>query len=175
MSHHLRIVSKRSALAGKSIDSLAFARDGMRLTGQVPIAELSRLVDVVVDTEGAVEYRVMGEQDRDGKAYLLLDLVGDLNLRCQRCLETVVFPLQVASRFLLVPAGQNWPDDELTDDSFDAIAAEKEMALLPLIEDELLLALPIVPRHDVCEALPSIVEENVPSPFAVLGKLKKGV
>jgi uncharacterized protein len=74
-----------------------------------------------------------------------------------------------------VPPGQSWPDDELAEDGFDAIAAEMEMALLPLIEDEVLLALPIAPRHQTCKLPAAYIECNGPSPFAVLGQLKKGV
>lgn len=168
-------MSKRSGIAGTIINSLAFAREGAAFAGRIPVVDLPRLVDVVVDTAGDLDCEVVGEQDGDGRAYLLLRLTGSLKLRCQRCLETVVEPLQIASRFLLVPPGQPWPDDELAEDGFDAIAAEMEMALLPLIEDEVLLALPIAPRHESCEAPVANIERNGPSPFAVLGKLKKGV
>jgi uncharacterized protein len=175
MSRQLGTVSKRSGIAGAIINSLAFAREGGVLAGRIPVVDLPRLADVLVDTAGDIDCELVGEQDRDGKAYLLLRLGGSLKLRCQRCLETVVEPLQIASRFLLVPPGQPWPDDELAEDGFDAIAAEMEMALLPLIEDEVLLALPIAPRHQVCEMPAAHIEQMEPSPFAVLGKLKKGV
>jgi uncharacterized protein len=175
MSRQLETLSERSAIAGAIINSLAFAREGKRLNGRIPLSELPRLANVLVDTDGVVDCEIAGEQDRDGPAYLVLRLAGSLTLRCQRCLETVVEPLAVTNRFLLVPPGQPWPDEELAEDAFDAIAAEKEMALLPLIEDEVLLALPIAPRHKTCDAPVPFVEENEPSPFAVLRKLKKGV
>jgi uncharacterized protein len=175
MSRQLGNVSKRSEIAGAVIDSLAFAHEGGRLAGRVPLVELPRLADVLVDTEGAIDCELAGEQGRGDKAYLLLRLAGCLKLRCQRCLETVEVALQVSSRFLLVPPGQSWPDDELAEDGFDAIAAEMEMALLPLIEDEVLLALPIAPRHQTCKLPAAYIECNGPSPFAVLGQLKKGV
>jgi uncharacterized protein len=47
--------------------------------------------------------------------------------------------------------GEEWPDDDLADDSADAIEAEKALAVLSLIEEEVLLALPIAPRHEQCE------------------------
>lgn len=175
MSRQLRTVSERSGIARAIINSLAFAREGQTLAGPIPVVDLPRLADVVVDTAGDLDCEVAGEQDRDGRAYLLLRVTGSLKLRCQRCLETVVEPLRIVSRFLLVPPGQPWPDDELAEDGFDAIAAEMEMALLPLIEDEVLLALPIAPRHDSCDAPVANIERNGSSPFAVLGKLKKGV
>ncbi len=84
-------------------------------------------------------------------------------------------PLDVASRLLLVPPGDAWPEDEIAEDGFDAIVAEKDMALLPLIEEEVLLALPLVPRHPACEPPAPMQEEREPSPFAVLAQFKKGV
>ena len=61
-------------------------------------------------------------------------------------------------------------------DDYDAIPASRELSVRSLVEDEVLLALPIVPRHADC--LPPVVagaeiEESEPSPFAVLAGLKK--
>ena len=69
--------------------------------------------------------------------------------------------------------GEEWPDDDLADDSTDAIEAEKELAVLSLIEDEVLLALPIAPRHEQCESPSGTAAEHGPSPFAALSALKK--
>ncbi|MBU1235173.1 MAG: DUF177 domain-containing protein [Gammaproteobacteria bacterium] len=102
-----------------------------------------------------------------------MEVAGSLNLVCQRCLEPLAFPLQIQARFLLVPVGQSWPDEELAEDGFDAIAAEKEMAVFPLIEDEVMLALPIAPMHEVCATVVPEMKEQAPSPFAVLAKLNK--
>lgn len=157
------------------VDGLEFARDGRRLAGKVPVAALPRLADLLVDTAGDLACQVRGEIGRDGKAYLLLEVAGSLGLRCQRCLGTVAQAVSIDSRLLLVPPGQAWPEEELAEDGFDAIEAGKEMALLPLIEEEVLLALPIAPRHKQCEPPKPAVDEQEPSPFAVLAKLKKGV
>lgn len=161
-------------VVGAVIDGLEFARGGRRLAGPVPLAALSRLADSLVNTAGALDCELVGEQDREGKCWLTLRLAGTLQVCCQRCLETVMLPLTVTKRLLLVPPGQAWPDDELAEDGFDAIAAEKETALLPLIEDEVLLALPIAPRHEACDPPVPLVEEHGPSPFAALAKIKKG-
>jgi len=161
--------------AGIVLDGLEFAREGRRLAGSVSIASLLRLVDVLAASGGVIEWELRGERDRDGDAFLVLRLSGSISLRCQRCLETVVEPLSVSSRLLLVEPGRPWPDDELLEDGFDAIEAGKEMALLPMIEEEVLLALPVVPMHEFCETPVARREDDEPSPFAVLAKLKKGV
>ena len=155
-------------------DGLEFARLGRQLEGRVPARRFERLSDQLVDGSGEIGWLLRGEQDRDGNSFLELQLTGSLLLRCQRCLEGVEVSLAVASRLLLVPPGQAWPDEELAEDGFDAVAAAKDMALAAMIEDEVLLALPIAPRHQACDVPASEHEEKELSPFAVLAKLKKG-
>jgi uncharacterized protein len=118
---------------------------------------------------------VTGSRDGDGKCWLVLEVSGTLGLVCQRCLKRLAFPVEIRTRLLLVPPGQAWPDEELAEDGFDAVAAEKEMVLLSLIEEEVLLALPIAPMHETCATPVPVADEHEPSPFAVLAKLKKGV
>ena len=160
-------------LATAVIDGLEFARHGHRLAGRIAISDLPRLADVLASDRGEVACQVIGERDREGKHFLVLEIDGRIGLRCQRCLGEVAEPLHIVSRLLLMPAGQAWPDDELVEDGYDAVEAGKEMALLPLIEEEVLLALPIAPKHASCDAPAPTIDEQAPSPFAVLAKLKK--
>ena len=159
----------------KVIDSLAFARAGSTAVGFIELATMPRLAESIADQQGRLTCRVSGSRDAEGKSWVTLEVSGSLALVCQRCLKNVAFPVDVRSRLLLVPAGQPWPDEELAEDGYDAVAAENEMGLSSLIEDELLLVLPIAPMHDICEAPMPLIEELDPSPFAVLAKLKKGV
>lgn len=158
------------------IDGLEFAREGGRLEGDAPAGAFPRLADVLVDDNGSVRGSLHWELQGGGggRRTLTLRLKGNLGLRCQRCLETVVWPVDLESRLLLVPPGEDWPDDELMDDRYDAIEADKALALLPLVEEEVLLSLPIAPRHEDCRP-PTALDERKPSPFAVLAKFKKGV
>lgn len=170
-----RVLVGNETLAGVVLDGLEFARQGRRVAGSIPLASMRRLADVLVDTSGEIACEVSGELDRDGKAYLVMRLDGEVGLRCQRCLETLVAPLRIVSRLLLVPPGREWPDEELAEDGYDAVEAGKEMALLPMIEEEVLLALPIAPMHLTCEPPAATNDEQGPSPFAALAKLRKGV
>lgn len=154
------------------VDALEFAARRRVAEGVVPVAALARLADVA--DGDALACRVEGERDEEGKSWLRLDISGRLVMVCQRCLGAMEFPLRVENRLLLVPPGQPWPEDELSEDGYDAVAAEKEMALLPLIEEEILLALPIAPRHEACE-IPALAAGQELSPFAVLAKFRKGV
>lgn len=170
-----QVSAGNEALAGVVLDGLEFARQGRRMAGQIPLASMPRLADLLVDTGGEIVCQVVGERDREAKSFLVLHIDGAIGLRCQRCLGAVVEPLRIVSRLMLVPAGAAWPDEELAEDGYDAVEAGKEMALLPMIEEEVLLALPIAPMHDACEPPAAATDEQVPSPFAALAKLKKGV
>lgn len=160
------------ANAGTVIDSPDFARHGGSLGGSVAVAELSRLTDQLADAAGSLAFELRGMRDEEGKSFLALRVTGSLNLRCQRCLSPLSYPVAIESKLMLVAPGEEWPDEELEDDEVDAIEANPELAVLPLVEEEVLLALPVAPRHEVC-ALPAKVEaEPRPSPFAALAKLK---
>lgn len=158
------------------VNSLEFAREGGRRAGEVPVAALDRLADALVDTTGTLAWDLLGLRDADGESWLVLRVAGVLNLRCQRCLGSLPFPVAIERRLLLVPPGAPWPEDELedpsVDDGSDAIEADRELAVLALVEEEVLLALPIAPRHESCEPPRAVVKEQEPSPFAVLAKLK---
>lgn len=162
-------------LAGVVVDALDFARDGRRKTGRVAVAALERLADKVLSTAGELQCELSGERDRQGDSFLRLRVQGELTMRCQRCLEPMQYGLQVNSRLRLIPPGAEWPEDELEDDSADAIEAQQELALLPLIEEEVLLVLPIAPTHESCETPAPVDKDQEPSPFAVLAKLKNRV
>jgi uncharacterized protein len=161
------------SIAGTVIDCLEFARSGGVLERSVGLDELPRLADVLVATKGFLSVRLEGSRDDTGRSWLKVDIAGKPVLCCQRCLGGVEFPLVISSRLQLMAPGEEWPDDDLADDSADAIEAEKAQAVLSLIEEEVLLALPIAPMHEQCEPPSGEAAENGPSPFTVLAALKK--
>jgi len=161
------------SIAGTVIDCLEFARSGGVLDRRIGLDELPRLADLLTTTEGYLSVRLEGQRDDQGKSWLQLDIAGEPVLCCQRCLGGVKVPLGIRSRLQLIAPGEDWPDDDLVDDSADAIAAEAALAVLQLIEDEVLLALPIAPRHEQCESPSANASEHGSSPFAALAALKK--
>jgi len=161
------------SIAGTVIDGLEFARSGGVLDRRVALVELPRLADVLTTPEGFLSVRLEGWRDDQGKSWLQLDVAGEPVLCCQRCLGGVKFPLSIHGSLQLIAPGEDWPDDDLEDDSADAIAAEGELNVLSLIEDEVLLALPIAPRHEHCESPLANASEHGSSPFSALSALKK--
>lgn len=161
------------SIAGTVIDCLEFARSGGVLERRIGLDELPRLADQLAATEGFLSVRLAGSRDGEGKSWLQLNVAGEPMLHCQRCLGGVKFGLEIVSRLQLIAPGEEWPDEDLADDSVDAIAAEKELAVLELVEEEVLLALPIAPRHGQCDPPAAGATGQGASPFAALAVLKK--
>lgn len=155
------------------IDSLDFARKGMKISGEVPVAELPRMADLLSDNAGTISFVLSGLMGRDGKPLLQLELDGKCNLRCQRCLKQLIYPVKLVATLRLVTEGELDVSD-LEDDEADSIPAEKRLDVLALLEEELLLSLPIAPKHENGEC--QIAAEGISratSPFAILAGLKK--
>lgn len=154
------------------------ARAQQRLAGRVALASFGRLVAECRSDDG-IAWSLAGSVDAEGACWLTLAVSADVMMQCQRCLGDVRIDVRSESRFRLVFAGEAWGDEDLDDDSFEALELDGPLDLAALVEDEVLLALPAVPLHQQCEA-PAIAGANEqettstkPSPFAVLGQLKR--
>jgi uncharacterized protein len=98
-------------------------------------------------------------------------------LECQRCLQPVDEYLDIARSFLFVH-GEDAAAQLDADGEDDVLALTRSLDLRELLEDELLLSLPLVPRHEVCpQPLVAPIDasplEEKPNPFAALASLKR--
>lgn len=155
------------------IDSLDFALKGMEISGEVPMAELPRMAELLTDFEGKISFVVRGLEGKDGKPLLKLTLDGVCNLRCQRCLKPLIYPVKLEANLRLLAEGE-LNESDMEDDEADSIAAEQRLDVLTLLEEELLLSLPIAPKHEAGDC--QIASEGLSrptSPFAALAALKK--
>jgi uncharacterized protein len=156
------------------INSLEFARNGQQISGEVAVAHMQRLADVLGDTAGVLRYSVQGNVDRQGVAALEVSVTGQCWLQCQRCLEAMQYPIAISTRLLLRDqAGLDALDDD--EEAFDSILAQARLDVVDMIEEEILLSLPIAPKHDgQCQPAASgnLAQADKSNPFAVLEKLK---
>ena len=152
------------------IDSIDFARNGRELCDEIPVVALSRLSDMLANSEGKLSYKLLGAQ-QDDTFSLDISLKGTCNLRCQRCLGEFSYPLEMTSHLQLVSADK-LAETEAEDE--DAIEATSQLDVLALIEDEVLLGLPFAPKHPdgMCSAPLKDLQQSA-NPFAVLAVLKK--
>jgi len=172
------------------LDVPAFARAGAELAGEWPATELPRLAEVAADEAPATawppaRWRLVAEERpvRGGEAEIWLHLQIDAEARptCQRCLKPVQLALQVDRPFRFVrDEAQAAELDAASDD--DVLVLSRHFDTREWMEDELLLALPIVPLHEECpEPLPLTAVQAVeepedmerPNPFAALQVLKR--
>jgi uncharacterized protein len=133
--------------AAAVIDSLVFARAEQFVVGSLPVANLKRLEDVLFDNEGAVSYEVRGGRSARNRPQLELRITGRLHLQCQRCLGLLNYAVDVTNILLLVANGSQADDEADDPEAPDVIEATPELDVAGLIEDEVLLSLPLAPRH----------------------------
>ena len=170
------------------LDVLAFARDACHLHGEGALADWPRLAEEQHGDSlvaGAVLWQLAGRTltQSGGADQIWLDLSASVQLpmQCQRCLTPVLETVEAerSFRFVADEATAAALDDEAEE---DILVISRDFDALALVEDELILSLPLVPLHEVCpEAVPmSAVDPEFevaaerPNPFGVLAGLKKG-
>jgi uncharacterized protein len=152
-----------------TIDGLKFARERGAISGTLGIADLPRLAELGCE-HAALRYEVRGEHEAGGISRLVVDAAGEVRLTCQRCCSPV--DLAVAPHSELVLAAAQAEIDAAEDD-IDRVVAGKAMDVAALIEDEVMLALPMVPMHERCEQRVAPDEAATASPFSALARLRK--
>jgi uncharacterized protein len=156
------------------IDGLEFARTGSRLEGQCPVADFPRLRDALHSPAGVLRYEVEGIAEERGKPALRLKLAGSLQVVCQRCLGSLEFPFRIETSLQLAASQAEMDAGPLDAEGPEQIVAGREMQVLDLVEDELLLALPIAPRHEGCARGAAETAGARHTPFAGLRGLMGG-
>lgn len=145
--------------------------------GSVSLAQFPRLKALLVDTDGECRYEIAFYRDPLKVDVMHIRLHAVLPLVCQRSLERFGYRLEIDQRLGLI--GDESQEAALPED-MEAVMIEGngEVSPLQLIEDELLLAVPLVPINpDASELDPKWADEETdeqekPHPFAALAALK---
>jgi uncharacterized protein len=171
----------------RGLDVEAFANEAGKLEGEWPIVGMGRLAEsapaeAAPGESDTVRWEVRGESRpmRGAPPQIWLHVTAStrIALECQRCLQPVPATLDAERSFLFVP-GENAAAELDADSEDDVLALTRALDLQALIEDELLLVMPLVPRHEHCPTpLPlgdsgeTLADEDTPHPFAALAALK---
>ena len=187
--------SRGSATADAVIDAFAFARQGGSADGAVPLVRLARAVEGLPEQPagqaGLVQWSARGEIGTGlvrGQPLLHLHVRANPVLVCQRCNAPFVYEIDSRTVLQFVKSESELDEDlsselqdpELADSLPEKVVGSHRFDLLAQVEDELILSIPYVPKHDVCPGTqaddgdasqePAAVR---PSPFAVLEQLKR--
>lgn len=157
------------------IDPFRFADLDNRLSGNVPIAALGRLSQVSNKADGSLQLHMSFSKADSGLAIMQGNISGKLILVCQRCMEPMGYDVNLKSRFYFSRPGLR--HDGI--DDADVIVVEDELDLYALIEDEVLLSLPMITMHiaEECPATDLMAAKDETklqkqNPFAVLKNIK---
>jgi uncharacterized protein len=156
------------------IEPVGLADAGRSFRGEVPVSELKRLSSSLASADGRLEVELEFRVDERRIRVLAGHIEGSVNLVCQRCLETLRFPLNLDFRLGIVSSNEEI--DRLPDGYEPILVTGEPLRTFDVVEDEVLLAVPVIPLHegvDSCESgyvnQPRAEKEN---PFSVLEKLK---
>lgn len=169
------------------IDNIAFAKRSEHLAGVLSLSDCKRLSELLESQHpagvqkkepsraGLIEFSLTGETNAVGQCFLHLAVTAKFTTFCQRCLEEM--PLDLNLNFDYLITHQNLDDldgNEVEDiDEYDLQEASQSMDVGALIEDEVMMALPIAPTHANACGADVMQSGEKPNPFAVLKGLIK--
>ena len=162
-----------------SVDAWRMVAARRTFQGSLPVAALTRLVEAIAEPAGTVSYDVEFGRDELGVAFLAIRAQTELRLMCQRSLEPFSWPVAIDTRLGLIVREE---EEAGLPPGYEPLLLESaEFKPADVIEDELLLALPLIPvKPGLDESAvnwstgPDAEPEPArPNPFAVLDRLKK--
>ncbi len=160
------------------IEPQILADAGRRFEGSIDLVRLTRLAPQLASDQGQLAVTVVFDRDPGGVRYMAGRVTGTLELLCQRCLGPMEFAVDSQFRLGLVHGEE---DGQRLPSSYEPlIVASEPMSMAEIVEDEVILSLPIVAMHQ--EPHPcAVVKQQEPlpegkqreNPFAVLAQLKR--
>jgi uncharacterized protein len=165
------------------LNVLRLARQGAAFTGRLPVARLARLASMLVEADGEAEAELGFSMDGRSIPVVRGRVSAAVALTCQRCLE----PMEQAltTEFVLGVVASEAQAERLPEEYEPLLVSGDRVATADLLEDELILAVPIVPMHEPqrCTATKAVAAQAEPTPaadgreaahpFAVLDDLKR--
>ncbi|OQW95246.1 MAG: hypothetical protein BWK79_03090 [Beggiatoa sp. IS2] len=159
------------------IDPLRLAQQGCSLKGAIALSQMTRLRDSLCGVRG--EAIIDWSFTTDEHHHLLIQgrTQAVLPMLCQRCLQLLEWPVDTTVALIILTGDQT--DEEVLLTGYETLTlTSTTVSLAALVEDELILALPIVAKHGQCPSNEylsqmTLAEELARHPFSVLHKLKQ--
>lgn len=162
-------------------DPRRLCEQGKRFEGRVALNSLDRLVPLLTSSEGEAAFQLIFDRDEHNRSRIRGHVTAELQLRCQRCMQSMRLPVDVD--FTLSPVKGLGEAEALPEEYDPLLLEERLLHPMDLVEDELILAIPPAPRHVVAECAVDLNEYRDTSeavepaqrehPFAALKQLKR--
>ncbi len=147
------------------------------LTGTLSLSDMPRLASYLQKAEGEVQIKLKFALDEQNFVVIYGKISASLPLLCQRCFKPMIYDLE--SSFSLSPVNSDAEAERLPESYEPLLKANDLIVILDMIEEELLLVLPLVPMHPsaVCSVKLTVSSDKPElsqkaNPFAALKKLK---
>jgi uncharacterized protein len=159
----------------RTVDVLELARDGGSVDGELEASELARLASLLVAPMGRIRFHFQGRIDAQGRTAAHLRIEGRLGLRCDLCGGRFEWTLDESQSFFFVDDESQLSALPITVEGDEPLLASRRFDLQNLVEDQVILALPISPRDPACDqARGGEAQDPASRPFAALVSLKRG-
>lgn len=163
------------------VDPIRLAEEGARLIGELPLKPLHRLASLCANDQAQVAVDLQFARVGNDRWEMRGSIRGVFTVMCQRCLQPFALTLAVTPAVWFARSAAE--ERQLMDDTGqEAVLADHPLPLASLVEEELLLAFPMIPAHVPAECHPQRTaamdadedqHHKSSNPFAVLAELKK--
>ena len=137
--------------ATMSIDVFDLARANAVIEGRLPFSGAARLRADLREASGAIDFRLEGLVDSQGRPGARLRLHGELPLTCDRCARAMQLSIEHVATFYFVQAESDLAALPITaDDQAEPLLGSDRFDVTALVEDETILSIPVSPRHAEC-------------------------
>lgn len=162
------------------VEPLKLAEEAKTLAGQISLEAMERLMPLLHGPQGQVNVVLTFGKEKWGLRYVMGTMETVLVLLCQRCMEPYCLP--VAQQFSLGMIVKPEDMEHLPEAYEPLVVTEKTLKLADMVEDELILVLPVVPRHEPSECRAkfefeaqeqvTVIAPDAAAPFGVLASIK---
>lgn len=162
------------------VDTRKIFTQASTLSGSIGLSRLNRIKEYLAEDDISVQAELRFSVDDSGRKHIVGELKASLPVECQRCLEPL--RIELADEFNLVLVADETVAKSLEKQYDPLVVEENKIYLADLIDEQLVLAMPIVNYHQSgpCSEAKSYATEQTEtedmasdSPFAVLATLKK--
>jgi uncharacterized protein len=154
------------------IDNLKFAKSGQSISGELDLSLVARIQEIE-EYSGVIKFELSGAVDSLNRPTLKLNIHGIITTLCQNCLQPMDIQLDNSSDITIFFTEEQLDKALFSEDvdhgAEDGVLVEQEFDVMNLVEDEVIVSLPYVSKHDACVGLS--YHDDSTNPFGVLKKI----
>lgn len=168
------------------LDASKVFRQNVTLEGSLRLAGLSRLGEYLADEQGTIVVKLTFDKDETGYRRIHGVVRADVNVVCQRCLLPMTLRLEEPLLLAMVTSEETARQLPENIDPWLMAPDDDTLLIADIVEDQLILAMPIVSLHTQCdadsiarqkleelkEASDAVSDDRSQNPFAMLARLK---